>query len=69
MLLRSNANTLDFMKDVVIILSNISQEIELPAKEQALCLLRTSPRSFDNKRPAVRCALRAGYPLIPARGC
>ncbi|OAQ97278.1 hypothetical protein LLEC1_02015 [Akanthomyces lecanii] len=39
MLLRSHANTLDFMKDIVILLSNIAGSIELPSREQALCLL------------------------------
>jgi SWI/SNF chromatin-remodeling complex subunit SWI1 len=39
MLLRTNQNTLDFMKDVIIFLSNLAQAIELPGREQALCLL------------------------------
>jgi SWI/SNF chromatin-remodeling complex subunit SWI1 len=39
MLLRTNLNTLDFMKDVIIFLSNLAQAIELPGREQALCLL------------------------------
>ncbi|TVY68896.1 SWI/SNF chromatin-remodeling complex subunit sol1 [Lachnellula suecica] len=39
MLLRTNVNTLDFMKDVIILLSNIAQAVELPGREQALCLL------------------------------
>jgi SWI/SNF chromatin-remodeling complex subunit SWI1 len=39
MLLRTNKNTLDFMKDIIIFLSNISQAIEVPGREQALCLL------------------------------
>ena len=39
MLLRTNRNTLDFMKDVIIFLSNVSHAIELPRREQALCLL------------------------------
>lgn len=39
MLLRSNSNTLDFMKDVVVLLSNIAGSIELSNKDQALCLL------------------------------
>ncbi|KAI1851439.1 hypothetical protein JX266_003514 [Neoarthrinium moseri] len=39
-LLRSPTNTLDFMKDVIIILSNIAGSIELPGKEQAYCLLQ-----------------------------
>jgi len=40
MLLRTYANTLDFMKDVVILLSNISGAMEIPGREQALCLLQ-----------------------------
>jgi SWI/SNF chromatin-remodeling complex subunit SWI1 len=32
-------NTLDFMKDIIIYLSNLSQAIELPGKEEALSLL------------------------------
>jgi SWI/SNF chromatin-remodeling complex subunit SWI1 len=39
MLLRTNTNTLDFMKDIIIYLSNLSQAIELPGKEEALSLL------------------------------
>ncbi|POS85390.1 hypothetical protein EPUL_005022 [Erysiphe pulchra] len=39
MLLRTHSNTLDFMKDVVTFLSNLAQQIELPGREQALCLL------------------------------
>lgn len=40
MLLRTHSNTLDFMKDVVILLSNISSSIEIPGREQAFCLLQ-----------------------------
>jgi SWI/SNF chromatin-remodeling complex subunit SWI1 len=39
MLFRTNANTLDFMKDMIIYLSNLSQAIELPGKDEALLLL------------------------------
>lgn len=39
MLLRSHRNTLDFSKDAVIILSNLSQEIDLTGKEEALSIL------------------------------
>lgn len=39
MLLRSHVNTLDFMKDIVVLMSNIAGSIELPSREQALCLL------------------------------
>lgn len=39
-LLRSPRNALDFMKDVILLLSNIAGSIELPGKEQAFCLLQ-----------------------------
>jgi len=39
MLLRNHSNTLDLMKDVIIFLSNLAQAVEIPGKEQALCLL------------------------------
>ncbi|KAI5859840.1 hypothetical protein GGS23DRAFT_583851 [Durotheca rogersii] len=38
-LLRAPGNTLDFMKDVIILLSNIAGCIEIPGREQAFCLL------------------------------
>ncbi|WEW55161.1 hypothetical protein PRK78_000590 [Emydomyces testavorans] len=40
MLLRTNQNTLDFMKDAVIYLSNVSHTIHLPGREEALSLLQ-----------------------------
>lgn len=40
MLLRTHANTLDLMKDLVIMLSNIAGSVELPNREHALCLLQ-----------------------------
>ncbi|KIV96198.1 hypothetical protein, variant [Exophiala mesophila] len=39
MFLRSNRNTLDFMKDVVIYLSNLSIKLQLPGKAEGLCIL------------------------------
>ncbi|KAI1484337.1 hypothetical protein F5X96DRAFT_478718 [Biscogniauxia mediterranea] len=39
-LLGSASNTLDFMKDVIVLLSNIAAAIEIPGREQALCLLQ-----------------------------
>jgi len=39
MLLRTNQNTLDFMKDVITFLSNLAQSVELPGREQALCMI------------------------------
>lgn len=40
MLLRTHCNTLDLMKDMVILLSNIAGSLEIPGREQALCLLQ-----------------------------
>jgi SWI/SNF chromatin-remodeling complex subunit SWI1 len=40
MLLRTHANTLDFMKDLVTLLSNIANYMEIPGREQAMCLLQ-----------------------------
>jgi SWI/SNF chromatin-remodeling complex subunit SWI1 len=37
--LRSHRNALDFVKDVVIYLSNLSTSLQLPGKEEALCIL------------------------------
>lgn len=39
MLLRTHANTLDFMKDMVVLLSNVAGAVELASREHALCLL------------------------------
>ncbi|KAG6110690.1 hypothetical protein E4U31_005391 [Claviceps sp. LM219 group G6] len=39
MLLRTHSNTLDFMKDIVVLLSNIAGSLELPGREQASTLL------------------------------
>ncbi|BDD56965.1 hypothetical protein MPDQ_002861 [Monascus purpureus] len=39
MFLRTHQNTLDLMKDIVIYLSNLAHTIQLPGKEEALCLL------------------------------
>lgn len=37
--LRNSRNTLDFMKDIIIYLSNLSSSLFLPSKQDALCLL------------------------------
>ncbi len=39
MLLRTFRNTLDFMKDIVIYLSNLAHAIDLPGKEEALSMI------------------------------
>lgn len=40
MLLQTHANTLDLMKDIVMLLSNIASEVVIPGREQAYCLLQ-----------------------------
>lgn len=40
MLLRTHSNTLDFMKDIVVLLSNIAGSLEVPGREQAVNLLQ-----------------------------
>lgn len=40
MLLRTQINTLDFMKDVIIFLSNVAGSIEIPDHEEARCFLQ-----------------------------
>ncbi|KAL7268776.1 hypothetical protein RUND412_008582 [Rhizina undulata] len=39
LLLRTHANTLDFMKDIIVYLSNLSHSITLPSEDEALNLL------------------------------
>ena len=39
MLLRTYRNTLDFTKDIIIYLSNVSQVVDLPGKDEAFCIL------------------------------
>ncbi|KAL2056413.1 hypothetical protein ABVK25_003436 [Lepraria finkii] len=39
MVLRTHQNLQDFSKDVVTFLTNVSQEIDLPGKEEAMCIL------------------------------
>ena len=39
MFLQQNRNTLDFMKDVVIYFSNLSTLLQLPGKDEALCVV------------------------------
>lgn len=52
-LLQSPKNTLDFMKDIVILLSNIAGAIELPGKEQAYCLLQFLLAFAPSSAPAL----------------
>lgn len=39
-LLKTAQNTLDIMKDIVVMLSNIAASVELPGRDQAFCLLQ-----------------------------
>ena len=56
MLLRNHRNTLDFKKDILVFLSNNGDKIDLPGKEEALCILHfllsfapsPPPTSADN---------------------
>lgn len=40
MLLRTYQNTLRFSKDIITLLSNIAQEVDLPGREESLCILQ-----------------------------
>ncbi|KAK4112623.1 hypothetical protein N656DRAFT_709506 [Canariomyces notabilis] len=40
MLLRTQVDTLDLMKDLITLLSNIAGSVEIPGREQAFCLLQ-----------------------------
>lgn len=58
MLLRNNVNTVDFMKDIITFLSNTSDKIELPSREDAyniLCfLLAFAPTPGPNTGSTIR---------------
>ncbi|KAF2813653.1 uncharacterized protein BDZ99DRAFT_553431 [Mytilinidion resinicola] len=64
LLLRTHVNTADFMKDLIILLSNISDKIELPSREEAHNVLHflisfapcprpSSPVRFTPYNPAI----------------
>lgn len=61
MFLRNNRNILDFMKDVVIYLSNLSHSLELPGKEEALCLLHLLLAFAPTPTPYITSASRAVF--------
>lgn len=61
MLLRTNRNTLDFMKDVILFLSNLSQNIELPGREQALCLLHFLLAFAPSPPPSINASDRIAF--------
>ena len=54
LLLRTHLNTLDFLKDIIIYLSNLSQAIILPSKEEALHLLYLILAFAPQPIPSVR---------------
>lgn len=58
MLLRNNVNTVDFMKDIITFLSNTSDKIELPSRDDAyniLCfLLAFAPTPAPNNGSTIR---------------
>lgn len=54
LLLLSHLNTLDFLKDIIIYLSNLSQAIILPSEEEALNLLYLILAFAPQPLPAVR---------------
>ncbi|KAF8461037.1 hypothetical protein BDZ91DRAFT_663842 [Kalaharituber pfeilii] len=54
LLLRTHQNTLDFLKDIIIYLSNLSQAIILPGQEEALNLLLLILAFAPQPLPAVR---------------
>ena len=62
MLLRTHRNVLDFSKDILTILANVSQFIDLPGKEEALCILHfllafaPSPAPNNNEEEGVAFA-------------
>ncbi|OJD37945.1 arid bright domain protein [Diplodia corticola] len=60
MLLRNNINTVDFMKDIVTFLSNTSDKIELPSRDDAyniLCfILAFAPSPAPNNGETIRFA-------------
>lgn len=54
MLLRTHANTLEFMKDAITLLSNIAGAVEIPGREQALCLLHFLLAFAPGPGPSIR---------------
>ena len=73
MLLRTNLNALDFSKDVLTFLTNVSQRIDLPGKEEALCILHfllsfapsPSPRSAEDEEISFSAYVPAIHRYFP----
>jgi len=53
MLLRDEPKHARLMKDIIIFLSNLAQKIELPGREQALCLLHFLLAFAPNPQPNI----------------
>ncbi len=73
MLLRTNLNALDFSKDVLTFLTNVSQRIDLPGKEEALCILHfllsfapsPAPRSAEDEEISFSAYIPAIHRYFP----
>ena len=73
MLLRTNLNALDFSKDVLTFLTNVSQRIDLPGKEEALCVLHfllsfapsPAPRSAEDEEISFSAYIPAVHRYFP----
>ena len=73
MLLRTNVNALDFSKDVLTFLTNVSQRIDLPGKEEALCILHfllsfapsPTPRNAEDEEISFSAYVPATHRYFP----
>jgi SWI/SNF chromatin-remodeling complex subunit SWI1 len=61
MLLRTHIRTLEFMKDIVITLSNTADLIKLPSKEDAVCLLNFLLAFAPNPDPTSLADVRFSF--------
>ena len=76
MLLRTNLNALDFSKDVLTFLTNVSQRIDLPGKEEALCILHfllsfapsPAPHSAEDEETSFSSYIPAIHRYFPHAG-
>ncbi|KAF2752242.1 hypothetical protein M011DRAFT_491618 [Sporormia fimetaria CBS 119925] len=64
LLLRTHANTFDFMKDLVTFFSNISTKVVLPSREDAYAILHFLCSFAPNPRPTVPIKFTAYDPRI-----
>lgn len=61
--LRTNRNTLDFMKDVIIYLSNLSTSLNLPGKQEALSILHFLLAFAPTPSPALPNAEKVSFTM------